>query len=127
MKRIAIAFILLFTIFLGCAAALKHFEAATNDLIYQAQSMKKATEQQQTERSHQALSKLCEIWQNERNFFHLLSGSECCEELEQSLEQVKHWSKQKEKSPELLSELSKLILSAEHLSQTQTPSINNLF
>ena len=126
MKRVKIAVILLFTMILGCSAMLLHFKSASDKMINCANNTARYIENGDNSSAMGELSKLDKIWQSEKRFFHILSGGENCEQLEASLEQVKVWIRQKEKSPETLSELYGFILNAEHLWQTQSPGLMNL-
>lgn len=126
MKRVFIALALLVLMAVCCKAALDHFEDTADELIAHAEEMASAVKARDGGRAAQSLRRLDGLWQREKSFFHILSGSDNCEQLEEALGRIKVWSAQKEKSPELLSELSDLIINAEHLLQTQSPGLMNL-
>jgi len=127
MKRVFIAFALFSVIIISCVTALIHFEKSISELLEHSENMVVAINSDDRAAAEVALSKLDDVWQQKESFFHILSGSQACEQIEQSLEQIKIWFAQKEKSPETLSELYNLIAETENLWESQSPSLINLF
>jgi len=127
MKRVTIALLLLITVLTCCAGALFRLERAAAELTAQAQEMAGAVMEQNDIGIRQAAKALEEIWKRESALFHIITGSQNCERLEEALCQLRVWSTQKEKSPETLSELSNVILNASRLVQQQRPGLINLF
>jgi len=127
MKRAAIALAILFLTAVLCVSTLINFENAISEVIIDAASMAKAVENGDRLLAQNALEQLDRSWRRHQNFFRILSGGEPSEQLDRALTQVKVWFKQKEKSPETLSELYDLIKEAEDLRKTQSPSVINLF
>ena len=108
MKRIYISTALLILTAFGCHMALSRMETALLEMTEYAQTVFEQVRHQRFDRTESEIQKIEQLWQREKNLFRIINGARQCDELETSLNRVRIFVSQKEKSPEALSELSDL-------------------
>ena len=126
MKRIYISAALLILTAIGCHMALSRMETALLEMTEYAQTVFEQVQHQRFDRTESEIQKIEQLWQREKNLFRIINGARQCDELETSLNRVRIFVSQKEKSPEALSELSDFILSAQRILRSQRPGLINL-
>jgi len=126
MKRIYISAALLILTANGCHMALGRMETALSDMTEYAQTVFEQVQYERFEQTEREIQKIEQLWQREKNLFRIINGARQCDELETSLNRVRIFVSQKEKSPEALSELSDFILSAQRILRSQRPGLINL-
>ena len=126
MKRIYISAALLILTAIGCHMALDKMESAVLDMTEYAQAITEQIQDERFEQTESEIQKIAQLWQREKNLFRIINGARQCDELETSLNRVRIFVLQKEKSPEALSELSDFILSAQRILRSQRPGLINL-
>ena len=126
MKRIYISAALLILTAIGCHMALGRMETALSDMTEYAQTVFEQVQYERFEQTDREIQKIEQLWQREKNLFRIINGARQCDELETSLNRVRIFVSQKEKSPEALSELSDFILSAQRILRSQRPGLINL-
>ena len=126
MKRIYISAALLILTAIGCHMALSRMETALLEMTEYAQAITEQINHERFDQTEGEMQKIEQLWQREKNLFRIINGARQCDELETSLNRVRIFVSQKEKSPEALSELSDFILSARRILRSQRPGLINL-
>ena len=126
MKRVYISAALLILTAIGCHIALNRMETALSDMTEYAQTVFEQVQYERFDQTESEIQKIAQLWQREKNLFRIINGARQCDELETSLNRVRIFVSQKEKSPEALSELSDFILSAQRILRSQRPGLINL-
>lgn len=125
MKRVIAAFVLLAMLFLGCFALLSQMEGKILLIKEQIEAASLSVSLEKNSPPALELARLNEMWKNEKNLFHALSGSISCDPIDSALNRARVWAA-KEKSPELLSELSNIYSLINDLWDTQSLHILNM-
>ncbi len=126
MKRFFIALVFLAVMSATCLFLVNHLDKNTTAIKDEIGRIRDAIANDDQTAADAAMQQLIRHWEDEKQLFHALAGSNYCDPFESALDRSQVWLGQRE-SKELFAELSELYSRIDQLWDTQAIHPRNLF